>query len=101
MEHSDISQMLMYFNHFLTFQIYQRFDAESIEDVDDARLAFFSKKVCHIYINMSTGPVCQLCEAFMVSLPQCHTHTRDSVYVYTHTISKIIGLINHSTDCGP
>ncbi|KAK1394264.1 U3 small nucleolar RNA-associated protein 25 [Heracleum sosnowskyi] len=26
-------------------QIYQRFDAESIEDVDDARLAYFSKKV--------------------------------------------------------
>ncbi|XP_074329593.1 protein NUCLEOLAR FACTOR 1 isoform X2 [Apium graveolens] len=25
-------------------QIYQRFDAESIEDVDDARLAYFSKK---------------------------------------------------------
>lgn len=27
-------------------QIYERFDAESIVDVDDSRLAYFSKKVC-------------------------------------------------------
>ncbi|XP_017245108.2 protein NUCLEOLAR FACTOR 1 [Daucus carota subsp. sativus] len=37
--------MFMYSNDFLTFQIYQRFDAESIVDVDDARLAYFSQKV--------------------------------------------------------
>ena len=45
-EHNKLPQMFMYSNDFLTFQIYQRFDAESIVDVDDARLAYFSQKVC-------------------------------------------------------
>ena len=41
---------LFMFAVFLTFtfitQVYERFDAESIAEVDDARLEYFTKKVC-------------------------------------------------------
>lgn len=37
------------------FQVYESFDADSIADVDDARLEYFSKKVRFLYCSGPSG----------------------------------------------